>query len=272
MDLVMHSYSFRDYPLAHVMRTAAGFGFGHVELSGLHLDDTTVADAVALGRRHGVEVYCAGYLADLSTGDATARRASIAAMTKLVDESAGAGVALVNGFAGWVSASGDLDDWISNGTAIATEDHYRWTADAYRELVEYATPRGVTIAVEVHPNTVHDTIAGTVRLLDEVPGLVATADPANAYVISEADRNPRQLPLLGTRLRYFHVKNCLPGGRRADFTVDADAGVVDNAAWFAAIAAQGGVPAIALEYCGAGDPHPRIVATRDYVIRTIGRG
>jgi 3-dehydroshikimate dehydratase len=274
MDLVMHSWSLRDYPLSHVFAAAAHYGFDGVELSTCHLDvrgdpevvGDEVARAVALGRRYGVRVHCVGYEGDFIADDPDRRARSVTLVGRIVEVCGEHGIGLVNGFGGWLRGA-DPDDWPRNGSALADDEHYTRSAQAYRELGAVGAREGVRVAVEVHPNNVHDTVATTARLLDLVdhPAVVATVDPANSALIDPDDGDPAVLDRLADRLGYFHVKNYVPAQGRADFSVDTAAGVLDNFRWLSALADRGGVPAAALEYCGLGDPHPRLHAAKRYV-------
>ncbi|GAA3755372.1 hypothetical protein GCM10022225_45160 [Plantactinospora mayteni] len=268
MKLVLHSYTFRRYPLRHVFAVAARHGWDGVELVHFHFDparvETEVAAAAALGRHYGVEVYCVGYTGDFVGDDPAARAASLALAERTIAAAAEQGIALVNGWSGTLER--DPDDWRVNGSALAGPVHYERAAEGYRRLGEYAARHGVRVGVEVYPGSVHDTVSGTAKLLAMVdhPAVVATADPGNAYVVSPADRDPAVLDQLAGRLGYFHLKNLRPDGGRADFNVDTADGVLDNYAWITR-ADSLGVPAICVEYCGDGDPHPPIARAGDYV-------
>src|SRR5689334_20992308 len=106
MDLVMHSWSLRDYPLPHVFAVAGYLGFDGVEVSTCHLDvrgdpdvvPDEVARAVALARRYGVRVHCVGYEGDFTADDPDRRARSVRLVGRLVEACAEHGVGLVNGF------------------------------------------------------------------------------------------------------------------------------------------------------------------------------
>ncbi|MCO5998088.1 sugar phosphate isomerase/epimerase family protein [Actinoallomurus rhizosphaericola] len=282
MKLVMHSYSFRNYPIEHVFAVARHFGFPAVELASCHFDAAEarrdLAAAVRLGRRFGVHIHCAGYYGDF-IADGAVRTRSIELVRAVIDACADNGIDLVNGFGGWLVR--DEPDWRRNGSAMAGEREYERAAAAYRMLCEYAAERGVRVSVEVHPNTVHDTIEAALRLRDLVGGdsLIITPDPANSYILSEPDRDPGILDRLG-QVPYFHLKNCRPADPCPDFTVGTADGAIDNHRWLEKLSLLK-VPAVCLEYCGSGDPHPPIAAAREYVhdclrlgeaLRDHGRG
>jgi 3-dehydroshikimate dehydratase len=272
MRTVLHSYSFRHYPLEHVLRVARLGGWSAIELSGLHFDardaEGEIGRAVAAGKEQGVEIYCVGYSADfVSAADADRRRA-VERMCRIIDACAAHGVGLINGFCGWLMRDQmSWDDWWLNGSRLASREHYDRAAGAYHKVVAYAANRDVRVAIEVHPHTIHDTVAATARLLRTMDQtlLVVTLDPANAAVVSSQDRDPEVVSPIAERVGYFHLKNCLITNGRLDFTVDAAAGVIDNYRWLDKVTAMPNLDAICVEYCGEGDPHPRVAAARDYL-------
>jgi 3-dehydroshikimate dehydratase len=274
MDLVMHSWSLRDYSLEHVFAVAAHYGFDGVEVSTCHLDlrgdpgvvRGEVARAVALAKRHGTRVHCVGYEGDFIADDADRRASSVTLVGRIIEACRENGIGLVNGFGGWLRGA-DPDDWPRNGSALARDEHYTRSGEAYQAVGAIGAREGVRVGVEVHPNNIHDTVATTARLLDLVdhPAVIATVDPANSALISPEDQDPAVLDRLGERVGYFHIKNYVPARGRADFSVDTAAGVIDNLRWLGKLAERGGVPAAALEYCGVGDPHPRLRAAHRYV-------
>ena len=269
MKLLMHGYSFRRYPLAHVFAMAKRFGWDGIELVHFHFDEERVAEevdaAVALGARYGMPIGCVGYCGQFTDDDADLREHSIGLAERAIRACERHNIPQVNGWAGALVR--DPGDWRRNGSAAASEVHYDRAASAYRRLGKLATECGVTVCVETHMNAVHDTIAGTARLLDLVddPAVKATPDPSNFYILSPGERDPDALDALAGRIGYFHVKNCLPGTGQVSFTVDTAYGAVDNFAWLAKLTALGGVPRVAVEYCGEGDPHPVLAAAQGYV-------
>lgn len=277
MWTVLHSYALRDYPMPHVFEVAAAGDWPAVELSTWHFDPQFgtqsvrhgIAAAAEAGRRSGVDIYCAGYWAVFTATDEAERKMWVDKVCGVVDACVENGISFVNGAGGWLVGDGaDWDrDWTANGSALAAPADLERVADCYRQVVGYAADRGVRVAVEVHPNTVHDTVAATARLVDLVDhdNLVVTLDPANAAPLSAADRDPAVVDLVADRVAYFHLKNYLPRDGGANFTVHAADGVLDNYRWLARLADLPGVTAVCVEYCGEGDPHPRLAAARRYL-------
>jgi 3-dehydroshikimate dehydratase len=275
VKLVLHSYTLRRYPLPHVFAVARRYGWAAIELVHFHFDPDRVAEevpaAVALGARYGVGVHCVGYTGDWISDDSAANGRSLELAERTIEACAAHGIGMINGWSG--SLERDPADWRRNGSAIAEDKHYERAAEGYRRLAAFAAQRGVTIGVEVYPGSVHDTVATNAKLLDlvDAPNVVTTADPANAYVISEADHDPEVLDLLRGRLGYFHLKNLYPRDGVADFNVDTADGVLDNYAWINKAYALG-APAMAVEYCGDGDPHPPLARAQDYIRDCLALG
>ncbi|WP_157756731.1 sugar phosphate isomerase/epimerase [Plantactinospora sp. KBS50] len=241
-----------------------------MELAACHLDlsDATrdLGAALAQARDAGTSVYCLGYW-----GEFIGLPETVDWVRRAIEACGRHGVPMVNGSAGWLVQEPRLwdRDWRKNGSAMATDEDYAVVAAAYRGLADEAAAVGVRIGIEVHPNTVHDTVPAAARLLSLIDrrNVTVTLDPANAVPLAPDD--PAELALLGGGPTYFHLKNCLAREGVADFTVDAANGVVDNYRWLAALLAAGTCPAVAVEYCGAGDPHPRLSAARRYLDDTL---
>ncbi len=274
MLTVLHSYSFRNYPLDHILRFAQLDGWPAVELSGWHFDADNahrdIGEAVTTGRRRGVAIYCTGYYGDFVTADESARRDAIDRVRRVIDASAAHGVTLVNGFGGWFQGDNG-DDWAQNGSKLASDEHFRRAADAYHQLAAHAADRGVRVAIEVHPNTIHDTVSTTARLikLADHDNITVTVDPANAAVINSQDRDPDVIGLVAESTSYFHLKNCLIRDGLTDLTVGTTDGIIDNYRWLEKITTMPDIGAVCLEYCGDGDPHPRLRAARNYLNATL---
>jgi sugar phosphate isomerase/epimerase len=275
MLTVLHSYSLRNYPLEHILQFAQLDGWPAIELSGWHFDADNahhdIGEAVAAGQRSGVGIYCTGYYGDFVTADQSARLDAMDRVRRVIDASAAHGVTLVNGFGGWLQGD-DGDDWARNGSKLASDEHFRRGADAYHQLAAHAADRGVRVAIEVHPNTIHDTVASTARLvkLADHDNITVTVDPANAAVINSQDRDPDVIGIVADNTSYFHLKNCLIRDGHTDLTVDTAAGIIDNYRWLEKITTMPGIDAICLEYCGDGDPHQRLRAARTYLTETLG--
>lgn len=273
---VLHTYSFRDYPLDHVLAFAHLDGWPAIELAACHLDGGDPSDILAraatTARRLGITIHCAGYWGTFATADAGSWQRSVDAVCATIAACARAGVTLVNGSGGWL-VDGPVTDgaWGRSGSALADEHDLRRVADAYRLVGAFAAERGVRVLVEVHPHTVHDTVAATTTLLDLIghDNVGVTLDPSNAAALTVEDRDPAVIGTLTRPVSYFHLKNCTVRRGAADFSTDAATGLIDNFRWLERLARADQPPAVCIEYCGDGDPHPRVTAARRYLDDTL---
>ncbi|MEE1794914.1 TIM barrel protein [Streptomyces sp. BE308] len=99
------------------------------------------------------------------------------------------------------------------GSSAATPQERRGTADCLREAARTAADHGLEIALEFHSKTLTDTVASTVRLLDEVG-----ADNLRTYwqppLDAPDDEALAGLAELGDRVAAVHVFSWWPGNRR----------------------------------------------------------
>lgn len=274
MQVVMHSYTFRTYGREEAFRCAKRFGWDGVELQPCHFDrakiETELPDVVALGRSYDMPVACVDSGGDVIGDDPKAIEATVARVEHDLEVCAANGITLVNGGVG--ALRGDNPEYGANGSVLATDVHYARAADAYRHLGGVAARLGISIVFEIHMFSLHDTIASTARLLDEIglDNVKANPDPGNMFSTSTAERNPEALKLLEGRIGYFHLKNCqaLPGGQW-NYSVTLDNGHIDLYKWVDVLLKLGFDGPICVEYCGAGDPHVAAEKDRQYVDRIL---
>ena len=76
MDIILHSYTFRDYPLEEAVRSARRVGYAGLELHQVHFNptyaDEELGRCVKLAKAAGVPIVCADFKADLIQPDASA--------------------------------------------------------------------------------------------------------------------------------------------------------------------------------------------------------
>ncbi len=270
MQLVMHSYTFRGYPLREAFANARRFGWDGIELQPCHFDreriDTELPAAIELGHGFGIPIACVDFGGDFINDDPRIVEREVVAMEREIDACARAGIRLMNGGAG--SLAVDKHDYGKNGSALATEAHYARAAEAFRHLGQRAARHGMTLVFEIHMNCIHDTIASTVRLLDLIglDNVRANPDSGNMFATSTAEKDPETLDRLAGRIGYFHFKNCeaLAGGGY-NFSVKLADGHIDTYKWLAKLDALGYDGPVCVEYCGAGDPHPAAEQDQRYV-------
>jgi sugar phosphate isomerase/epimerase len=259
MDIVMHSYTFRTYPLEYAFKNALRFGWDGIELQPCHFDRANIAEelprALALGKKYGVPIRCVDFGGDFINDDATVVESAVKQAEHEITVCAENGVHLMNGGVGSLVA--DREDYGKNGSALATETHYERAAEAFRHLGDCAERLGVRLVFEIHMNSLHDTIASTAKLLDMIgcDNVMANPDPGNMFSTSTAEKDPDALDLLDGRLGYFHFKNCYQHAGTYNYSVRLADGHIDYHKWTQKLVALAFSGPVCIEYCGAGDPH-----------------
>jgi sugar phosphate isomerase/epimerase len=109
-------------------------------------------------------------------------------------------------------------------------------------------------------NTLHDTGEAAARLLDlvEHSRIIANLDPGNMVAVREEDPFDAGLRALGKRLGYVHLKNARLIAGSYDYSWAIDDGDIDWRVGLDKIRASGYSGDYCIEYCGRGDPCPRL--------------
>jgi len=273
MQFVMHSYTFRGYPLEYAMRCAERFGYDGIELQPCHFNaadlPNELPNALEISGRYRVPIACVDWSGDFIHDDPKVVEQSVQMLEQYIDMCAGQNIRLLNGCPGWLTDGSD--DYGKNGSAMATDAHFERAAEAFRHLGKYAGEGGVTIVFEIHMNALTDTIASTARLLDLIGSdfVKANPDPGNMFVTSTAERDPEALDQLEGRLGYFHLKNCVDLGGRYDFSVKLADGHINTHRWIEKALRLGYDGPICVEFCGEGDPHAAAMNDNAYIRQVV---
>ncbi|NIA16485.1 MAG: TIM barrel protein [Nitrospiraceae bacterium] len=273
MNIVMHSYTFRTYPLREAFANAQRFGWEGIELQPCHFNpeaiETELPAAIELGQGYGVPIRCVDYGDDFISDDPATIEAAIARTETAIKVCGQNGVQLMNGGVGGIVV--DDNDWGKNGSAAASDIHFERAADAFKHLGAAAAKHDITLVFEIHMNALHDTIASTARLLDLIglDNVQANPDPGNMFATSTAERDPEALDQLAGRLGYFHFKNCRNVAGAWDYSVKLSEGEIDVHKWVSKLVAMGYDGPVCIEYCGAGDPHVAAEQDLAYLRRSI---
>ena len=274
MRFVMHSYTFRAYPFEHAVTCAQRFGWQGIELQPCHFNreqfDADVADRVEKAAALGVPIVCVDFGGAFISDTKADAEAAVIDMERQIETCGRLGVKLMNGCAGNLAGPNPMD-FGANGSALATDTHYERAADAFRHLGGVAARHGVRIVFEIHMNTIHDTVASTVRLLDMIglDNVQANPDPGNMFATSTAEKSPDCLDALDGRLGYFHFKNAFENGGIYNFSVSLERGQIDIYKWMEKLCALGYDGDICVEFCGDGDPHGPAQEDRAYLQRCL---
>ena len=258
---VLNSFNYRKYSLERAMRRAREYGYDGVEIWSGHfkLDtvEETLAESQRLGRQIGIGTPVLNLSGNVIGDDAEERRARVKRLVEVIQRCPEYGVEIINGYAG--SLIVDRTNWANNGSAAASPEHYERAIDAYRVLGPAAERAGVLITLEVHMNTIHDTAASAVRLLDAIgsPAVRANLDPGNMWGVRSSEHPVEAVTILGNRIAFVHFKNArrvsyLDVGVDYDFTLKG--GELDYYAIVAALVRAGFQGPYGLEWSGSGDP------------------
>ena len=275
MELLLHSYTFRDYTLDDALRAARRLGYTGLELHPVHFNvsypDEELARCLMHADRRGLDILVVDFKADLIQADDGAAEEAARLLERTIHVCERLDIRLMNGLTGFLTGP-EPTAFSKNGSAIATDDHYNRCAERLRKLAKVAEQAGVTLSLEIHMNTIHDNIASTTRLLDLVqsPALVATPDPGNMFATSTADRPPAALKPLQGRIGLVHLKNCAYRAGEYDYSVALADGHVDTLRHLRELIAMGYTGPFCIEYVGQGDPHVPVRADVEYVKQSLG--
>lgn len=103
------------------------------------------------------------------------------------------------------------------GSAAATPEDWKYTADTYQQIGKELERLGVKFAFETHMLFLHDTPAMAKKLVDLIdsPAIGINMDYGNTVYFPEYPSVEETIELYGDKLFYTHLKNsvALPGGK-----------------------------------------------------------
>ena len=103
-------------------------------------------------------------------------------------------------------------DYHASGSGAATEDHYKWVAEGYRQLGAVAEEYGFKMGFETHMGCLSDLPEPTVKLLDMIdsPAVGANLDYGNMVYFSKAPSLEEAVTTLAGKTYMVHLKNSHP--------------------------------------------------------------
>ncbi|MCH7910399.1 MAG: sugar phosphate isomerase/epimerase, partial [Candidatus Hydrogenedentes bacterium] len=240
------------------------------ELHGVHCAWNSLEQELkrckTIAEASGLPIVCVDFSADLLNADAAVAQASADLFGRNIEICARQGIRLMNGFTGFLTGN-DPMDFGHNGSHLANDAHYEGVTQFLREPVRIAEECGVTLTLEIHMNTIHDTIASTMRLLDLVGSsrVLANPDPGNLFATYPPDAQPSALDAIGDRIGYFHFKNGVHAKDAVDFSFCLEDGEIDIRGHLRKLVDLGYTGPLCVEYCGEGDPVPVVERDAEYV-------
>jgi sugar phosphate isomerase/epimerase len=260
MKVIMHSYTFRTYPLERALKKAAEFGWDGIELSTVHFNvakmEEELGRVIELASRYGVDIHVIDVPGNFIVDDEAKRRESIEFVKRVIPVVRNYGIQVINGGVGSLVGP-DPRDYGKNGSALANDAHYERAAEALREVGRVAESEGVAITLEIHMNTLHDTAKSTLRLLEMVnsPAVKANPDPGNMYSTPQAEKGFAPVDILKGKIGHFHFKNCYLHGGAYSYSALLEDGDIDNFKIVERLKETEYNGAATIEYCGQGDPN-----------------
>ena len=220
LPIIMHvNYCEQGQTIPEMCRKAVAWGFDGIEFRRVRrgVDETPEAyvDEVAIsaedaGLKH---VLFGGPGVNLATEDAAERKAQVeegmhfyrvaAERVKLTVCNVGAGSIPRR------DRRAPSWDYHASGSGAATEDHYKWAAEGYRELGAVAEEFGFKMAFETHMGCLTDLPEPTAKLLDMIdsPAVGANLDYGNMVYFAKAPSLNEAISALSGRIYMVHLKN-----------------------------------------------------------------
>jgi sugar phosphate isomerase/epimerase len=216
--------------------------------------------AAAADRAKLKHVMFGGPGVDLMTADADARR-------RQIDEAAEFyriatkrfALSVCNIMAGSLVSSKEANlHFEKNGSAMATEDHWRQAAEGFAQLGDLAAELGFRFAFEVHMNYLHDLPGPARQLVDRInrASVGINLDYGNITLHARGGSLADAVKTCGDRLFMVHLKNYfLPQDplRRVFVACGLGDGVINNREFLRLLAQGGFTGPIVLEAPRSGD-------------------
>ncbi len=218
-------------------------------------------DAIARARdRHGLREVCFGSPGpNLMQPDAGARqRATDEYAAFLRTAASRLGVKAVNTFAGQLlnpAPHAPLTDSALHGSAIATEAHYAWAAEGFRQLGPVAEELGLRLALETQRGYLHDTPASALKLVNLI-GHAHVGINLDCVCIS-GQPNPPSVPeilaMLAGHIYYVHLRNICRLASREALRVGLGDGEINHRLLLRLLLRQGYAGPLCIESPRSGD-------------------
>jgi len=244
-------YTYRGYETEYVFKKAKEYGFDSVELrdfsdmdlTPIHSLKKSLEKAKELSSKYDVEAP----VTFMPIGNAYGDKEMLQVLPLLAEND----ISILHTHI--YSLKSDSRTIVS---ADASEEDYRNAANMLRTIGDEAEDHNITVAVETHMGTIHDTSSSLIRLLQYADCKVvkASLDFANLLIVNRHENLLATIRRLAGKVGYTHIKNCrfYPWGH--DWGVPLQLGEINYFKVLKELVDSGYSGLFATEYCGGGDP------------------
>jgi len=204
-----------------ICKQAAETGFDGIEFRGMppqelrHLSFREYATQIGEAKKkYGLsEILFGNSLAGCDSNDQSVRDKVIAEAlekAKIVQDICG--TTLCNTFASKIvskDASVKANEYEKHGSAVATDDEWKYTVDSYQKIGKELEKMGMRFAFETHMNYIHDVPVAAKKLVDLIdsPAIGINMDYGNTFFFPNQPTVQETIDLYGDKLFYTHLKN-----------------------------------------------------------------
>lgn len=268
LPIIMHvNYCEQGQSLAEMCQKAVAWGYDGIEFrrkrSGVDETPEGYLDEIAKGvAQSGLkQVLFGGPGIDFTSADASVRKTQLEEglqFFRLAAERFDLTVCNVSAGAIPRRAGAPAWDYHASGSGAATEDHYVWAAEGFRELGALATELGFKMAFETHMGCVTDLPVPTKKVLDMIgsSAVGANLDYGNMVYFTKVPSLKETIATLSGQIFMVHLKNshAVPVGDHT-FMVKCPLGdgLINNREFLTLLKADGFHGPICIEAPRAGD-------------------
>ncbi|MHC4872865.1 MAG: sugar phosphate isomerase/epimerase family protein [Planctomycetota bacterium] len=157
-----------------------------------------------------------------------------------------------------VAEGNDYMTFEKNGSAIATEDQWRWATEGFQLLGDLAEELGFKFAFETHNCYIHDLVEPSCKLVDDInrKSVGINIDYGNILLNKNGGSLEDSIKAFGKRIYYAHLKNCfmISGLEYHNYiSCSLSQGAIDNRTFLKLLKEEGYKGPIAIEGPRPGD-------------------
>ena len=142
-----------------------------------------------------------------------------------------------------------------HGSAVASEEDWKLTADAFHKIGEGILPLGMKFGFETHMNYLHDLPHAAKKLVDMIdsPAIGINMDFGNTVYFPKYPSISDIIDLYGDKLFYTHLKNSTPIGNGSRIATNLSDGQINHREYLEKLQEVGYTGPIGIEAPRAGD-------------------